>query len=521
MAKKKRRLSMHKLKEIIRLRLDMGLSHNQIAKSVKVSSSTVSEVMIRVKNTNYEWAKLKEMDEDQLQELLYPPVRRKQAEQAPEPNYTYIYKELRKKNVTLMILWEEYIKQYPGGYRYSYFCELYQKWCRSLEVTLRQIYRAGEKTFIDYAGQTVPVFDPEQGKERMAQIFVSVLGASSYTYAEATWRQDLPSWIRSHTHAMGYYQGSTQIWVPDNLKSGVIFSCRYEPGINLAYQHLADYYGAVVIPARVKKPRDKAKVESGVLQVERWILARLRNKTFTGLPELNQEIFRLLEELNNRPMQKLGVSRRHLYETLDKPALKPLPEQPYELALFSKIRVGNDYHVFLEKNYYSVPYRLVNEEVYVRYTLSTVEILHKGKRVASHLRSYETGKIITCPQHRPKAHREYLDWTPSRVLEWAQNVGPMTFCMVKEIFQHSTHESQGLRSCMGLVSLERHYSSKRLEKACARAVHYGSFYYKSVKAILKKGLDELPAVQPLPEEPLIHPNIRGASYYQRGDGYAN
>jgi len=521
MAKKKRRLSMHKVKEILRLRFEAGLSFHKIAHSLSVSSSTVSEVMVRAKNTGLEWPVLHEMDEEKLKAVLYPSVNRKHAEYGPEPDYKYVYLELRKKSVTLLLLWEEYIQEYPGGYRYSYFCELYQKWCRSLNISLRQAHKAGEKMFLDYAGQTVAVIDLDTGQERAAQVFVAVLGASSYTYSEATWSQDLPSWISSHTHALEYFCGTPEIWVPDNLRSGVSQSCRYEPGINPSYQEMAKHFGAVVIPARVKRPQDKAKAESAVLLVERWILARLRNKVFYGLAELNKEIRKLLVDLNSRPMQKLGVSRQQLFETLDKPALKPLPACPYELALFKKIRVRNDYHVELETNFYSTPFQLIQKEVYLRYTLSTVEILHNGKRVASHVRSYGKGEQITCPEHRPKSHREYLGWTPARVTDWAESIGPMTVRMVKEIFNNCAHQEQGLRSCLGLVSLERKYTSKRLEAACSRAVSYQACYYKSVKSILQKGLDMVPVAESLAEEPLTHANIRGANYYPGGDSYVN
>lgn len=512
---------MHKVKEIMRLRFEKELSFHKIAQSASVSSSTVSEVLVRVKNTGLEWSVLLELDEEKLKAMLYPPVKRKHAEYGPEPDYKFMYYELRKKSVTLLLLWEEYIQEYPGGYRYSYFCELYQKWCKSLNISLRQSYKAGEKMFLDYAGQTVPVIDLDTGQERAAQIFVAVLGASNCTYAEGTWSQDLPSWIKSHTHALEYFCGTTEIWVPDNLRAGVSQSCPYEPGINPTYQDMARHYGAVVMPTRVRRPKDKAKAESAVLLVERWILARLRNKVFHGLAELNKEIRKLLLDLNNRPLQKLGVSRQQLYETLDKPALRPLPLNLYELALFKKTRVGADYHVELETNFYSAPYQLIHKEVYLRYTLSTVEILHKSKRVASHIRSYGTGEQITCPEHRPRSHREYLDWTPARALAWAADIGPMTARMAQEIFNTAAHPAQGLRSCQGLVSLERKHTAKRLEAACSRAVFYQTFYYKSVKSILQKGLDRVPTTEPLEEKPLTHANIRGANYYPGGNSYVN
>ncbi|NPV89651.1 MAG: IS21 family transposase [Firmicutes bacterium] len=357
--------------------------------------------------------------------LLFP------GNDAPRHNKTdidfdWVYRELRRKGVTLQLLWLEYKEQNPDGYQYSRFCELYRQWTKTLNASLRQVHQAGEKMFVDYAGQTVPIVDPRTGEISMASIFVAVLGASNYTYAEATINQDMFSWISSHCRAFEFFGGVTQIIVPDNTKTGVTHPCRYEPDINPTYQEMAAHFGAVVIPARPRKPKDKPKVEKAVQTVENWILAPLRNRIFFSLGELNQAIKEILVELNQRPFQKLEGSRKELYETLDKPALKPLPSQRYEFAQWKKAKVNIDYHVEIDHNYYSVPYQLIHKSVDIRLTASMVEILFKGRRVSVHLRGYRRGEYMTNLQHRPSQHQKYLEWTPSRLVSWSETIGPGT-----------------------------------------------------------------------------------------------
>lgn len=427
----------------------------------------------------------------------------------------YLFRELKKKRVTLQLLWYEYKQDNPEGYQYSQFCHLYRHWVNKLDVTLRQQHRAGEKLFIDYAGQTVPIIDPATGEVHEAQIFIAALGASNYTFAEATLGQDLPSWISSHVHAFEFFGGVPYILVPDNLKAGVTNPCRYEPDINPTYQDLAEHYGTTVIPARSGKPRDKAKVESAVLVAERWILAALRNHTFFSLAELNKAIREKLSELNNRRFQKLNTTRKILYETIDKPALRPLPAQPYEYAEWKKARVNIDYHIEMDHHYYSVPYQLVREQVDIRLTSTTVEILFKNRRVAAHKRSYAPGGFTTLKDHMPKSHQRYLEWNPSRIIKWAGKNGPNTRKLVTRILQNRPHPEQGFRSALGIVRLSNHYSPERVEKASIRALAIGACSYKSVKSILKNGLDQQPLLFEHPEEapPPAHHNIRGRGYY--------
>jgi len=454
------------------------------------------------------------MDESKLDRLLFSQPSDTSNSRRPLPDWWTIHQELKGKSVTLGLLWEEYKSQHPNGYQYSQFCELYRRWRGKLDLWMRQPHKAGEKLFVDYCGQTVPVVSPSTGEVNEAEIFVAVMGASNYTFSEATWTQTLPDWIGSHQRAFHYFGGLTELVVIDNLKSGVTKACRYEPDLNPTYQDMATHYGTAVIPARVRKPKDKAKVEAGVQFVERQILARLRNRTFFGLDELNDAITELLEELNNRPFQKLPGCRRSLFESLDKPVLKPLPATAYQYAEWKKPKVNIDYHVEVDWHYYSVPYQLVGKRLDVRITATTVECFNKGKRVASHRRSFKKGGYTTLSQHMPKSHREYLKWTPDRLENWAAKTGPHTARLAKTIIESRPHPQQGFRSVLGILRLTKTYGDDRIEAACKRALSINSPSYKSVKSILKNGLDQKSIPQNKPEKkPVSHPNIRGAGYY--------
>jgi transposase len=427
----------------------------------------------------------------------------------------YLYQELKKKGVTLQLLWYEYKQANPEGYQYSQFCDLYRRWVKKLDVTLRQKHRAGEKLFIDYAGQTVPIINPSTGEITQAQIFLATFGVSNYTFAEASAAQDLPSWITCHIHAFEFFGGVPEILVPDNLKAGVTNPCRYEPDINPTYLDLAQHYGATVIPARPAKPRDKAKVESAVLIAERWILAPLRNHNFFSLVELNKAIAQRLIEFNNRKFQKLDTTRRQLFETVDKPALKPSPARPYEYAEWKKARVNIDYHIEIYRHYYSVPYQLRKEQVDVRITSRTVEVLFKNRRVAGHVRNYLPGAFTTLTEHMPESHQKFLEWTPSRIINWAGKNGPNTKSLITHVLESRVHPEQAYRSCLGIMRLAKRYSPQRLEAACVRAIHIKAYSYKSVESILKKGLDQQTLLfdQKANTKMVNHLNIRGQQYY--------
>jgi transposase len=510
----KKRLSMRKVREILRLKFDCGLSNRQIAKSCSVSRSTVAEYIQRAKSSGLNWPIPKHLSDTDVENLLHKDIKQRSPRHKRNmPPMDYIHNELKKKGVTLQLLWYEYKKDNPDGYQFSYFCELYQKWLKKLDVTLRQRHNAGEKLFIDYAGHTVPVHDPANGKITEAQVFIAVLGASNYTFAEATPSQSLPFWIKSHVHAFEFFGGIPQILVPDNLKSGVKHPSRYEPDINPTYNDMAEYYGTAVIPARVRKPKDKAKAEAAVKFVESFILAALRNHTFYSFAELNKAIAGKLKELNNKKFQKLNTTRREMFEKTDRPALKPLPATPYEYAEWKKATVNIDYHVEFDKHYYSVPYQLTREQVDIRYTHTTLEVLFKNKRIASHTRNYKKGGFTTKKDHMPKSHQQYLDWTPSRIIRWAGKNGSKTARLVIGIMNSRRYPEQGFRACLGVMRLGKRYSPERLEKACERAVAINACSYKSVESILKKGLDKVPLQQEPDTKPIEHPNIRGNNYY--------
>jgi transposase len=506
---------MRKIKEVLRLKWDQKLTNRQIAKSCSISHTTVREYHLRAELAGLSWPLDPKLDDTAIEYLLFPRCRKPGPNKRQMPNMKYLYQELKRKSVTLQLLWYEYKHSNPEGYQYSQFCNRYRQWAKKLDVTLRQEHRAGEKMFVDYAGQTVPIIDPCTGEIRKAHIFIAVLGASSYTYAEASLAEDLPTWITAHIHVFEFFQGVTEIIVPDNLKVGVTSPCRYEPDINPTYQDLAEHYGTTVIPARSAKPRDKAKVESAVLVAERWILAALRNHTFFSVAELNEAIAQKLPALNNRRFKKLDTSRKRLFDTLDKPALKALPALRYEYAEWKKARVNIDYHIEIDRHYYSVPYQLVREQVDVRLTSTTVEVLFKNRRVASHKRNYRQGGFTTLREHMPKSHQRYLDWTPSRIISWAGHNGPKTKKLITRILDSRPHPEQGFRSCLGIMRLGKRYTPERLEAACERALIIKAFSYKSVESILKRGLDQQSLILEQAEHatPLTHNNIRGNDYY--------
>ncbi len=509
------RVSMRKTREILRLGWGRGLPGRQVARSCRVSPSTVSGALSRATVAGLSWPLPEELDDAALEALLYPGQKARSGR--AEPDYPAIYRELKRKSVTLRLLWQTYREQYPDdGYGYSCFCERYRQWRKKLDVTMRQVHRAGEKLFVDYAGQTVGVTNRDTGEVTQMQVFVATLGASNFTYVEVHKSQDLHSWIGGHMRAFEYFSGVPAICVPDNLKAGVTRPCFYEPDVNPTYGEMAAHYDTVVIPTRTRKPRDKAKVENGVLQAERWILAPLRDQTFHTVGELRRAIAERLEWLNNRPLSKLDGTRRSLWLEIDRPALKPLPTKRYEVAEWkTKVAVNIDYHIEFGRHYYSVPYQLARERVDVRATGSTVECFYKGKRVASHVRSHERGRHTTKSEHMSSSHRRHAEWSPSRLIDWAGTIGPNTAKLVEVVLKSRPHPEQGYRSCLGILRLAKKHSGERLEAACARACFFKTHSYRSVDSILKTGLDSQPITPPKPPPaPTIeHENIRGGDAY--------
>lgn len=507
-----KRLTMRKIHDVLRLHAG-GHTIRAISRSIQASPSTVGDYIRRAEVAKVGWPLPEGMGEAELERRLFPPPMPSSAAR-PLPDFAQVHGELKRKGVTLALLWQEYKATHPDGIQYSQFCERYRAWEGKLGVVMRQSHRAGEKLFVDYAGQRVPVVCRSTGEVREAEVFVAVLGASNYTFAEATWSQSLPDWIGSHVRAFDFFGGVPQIVVPDNLRSGVSSAHRYEPDVNPTYQEMATHYGVAVIPARVRKPRDKAKAEAGVQLVERWILAALRKQTFFSLTELNTAIRELLVRLNSRPFKKLPGCRRDHFETLEKPALQPLPTQPYAFAEWKKVRVHLDYHVELAGHYYSVPYALVKMQLDARLTAATVELFHKGRRVASHVRSAIKGRHTTLTEHMPAAHREYGQWTPRRLIAWGEKIGPATGAFVTALIDSRPHPQQGVRSALGVLRLAKSYGEARLEAACQRALVIGARSYRSLASMLQHGLDQRPLdTTDASNLPSDHDNVRGAGYY--------
>jgi transposase len=503
------RLSMSKIREVLRLKHSQ-LSERAISRSCQISHSTVHEYLKRAAYAGLSWPLPEDLDEEHLYVRLYPEDKQAAFKVAEAiPDFKKVHEELKKRNVTLRLLWTEYRETYPQGYGYSQYCELYRRYTHKLDPPMRLHHKAGEKLYVDYAGDTIPVTDPESGEMHEVSIFVATWGASSYTYAEAQPSQELPHWIGGHVRALAFFGGVPEVLVPDNLKQGVTHPSRYEPDLNPTYQEFAEHYGVAVIPARSVHPKDKAKVEVGVQVVERWILARLRNRTFYSLAELNRAIAELLKELNEREMEHLQKSRRQLFEELDQPVLHPLPQEPYEYATWKNARVNIDYHVEFEKHFYSVPYELIHQEIRIRATEHMLEIFHQGKVVAAHPRSQVAGRYSTQTAHMPEKHQKAGEWTPERLLHWAERYGPQTHQLVRSILLSRRHPEQAFRSCLGILHLSKQYPPTQVEHACQIAREEKSLNYQAVKTLLDL-IPPIPESVPLP----AHENIRGHSYYQ-------
>ena len=460
---------MRQIREILRQKWTLGLSHRAIARSLGIGLGTISSVLTRAQGAGLDWPQAQPLSEAVLEGRLYGRPDVAGQRQRPAPDCAWIHAERRRPGVTLELLHLEYLERHPDGYRYTRFCDLYRAWLARRRLSMRQVHRAGEKCFVDYAGQKPRLIDPMTGVVAV-ELFVAALGASNYTYAEATRTQQVPDWIASHVRAFAFFGGVPAAVVCDQLKSGVVLPCRYEPGLQRTYEEWAQHYGTAILPARPAKPRDKAKIEAGVLVVERWILARLRHETFFSLGALNARIAELLAALNTRLMRLYGASRRQLFERLDQPALRSLPPEPFVYGEWQVARVNIDYHVEVHRHYYSVPYPLLHEGVDARVSATTVELFHRGERVAAHLRDDTPGRHTTNSAHMPKAHQHHLEWTPSRLIQWADTIGPQTAALVTAILADRPHPEQGYRSCLGLLRLSRRDGVARLEAACARVM---------------------------------------------------
>lgn len=505
---------MRMIREVLRLHYSCGLGKNKLSRSLGCSHQTVTNYINRARAAGLAWPLPAEFDDDdRLEQFLYPKTveATTPGNQKPQPDCNYIHKELKKKGVTLVLLWEEYRQDHPNGYQLSQFCGIYKQWRKTIDLVMRQDHKAGEKAFSDFAGGTLNIVNERSGEVTPAHLFVCALGSSSYTYARLFRKEDTESWCTGHALAFTFFQGCPIYVVPDNPKPVTTKACRYEPDINPSFAQMANHFDVAVTPARVRKPRDKAVVESAVGVATRWILAVLRNRTFHSLAEANQAVAELLTRLNDRPFKKLPGSRRSRYEQIDKPALKPLPRDPYEYMHIKRASVHiADYHVEYDGCWYSAPYQHRGRSVEVRATLNTIEIFLRGKRIASHSRRFIKGTRSTLDEHRPKAHREYGTWPPERIIRWAATIGPATKCLIEQIMQKQQHPELGYRSCFGILRLAKSFGNERLNAACNRALAINAYSFKSVNSILKSGLDQ----RPLPEQPrqltLVHENIRGA-----------
>jgi transposase len=507
-----RRLSMRRIREILRLKFEAGLSQRAIARALGVSNSTVSEAFSRLGEAGLAWPLPEGLTDAELEKRLYRA--RGQAVANPrEPDWALVQRKLTGKYVTLRLAWEEYLEACPGGYGYSWFCESYRIWQERIDVVMRQEHKAGEKLFVDWAGKTLPYLDAESGEVRGAHLFLAVLGASNYTYAEVFENERMESFLTAHVHAFEFFGGAPELLVPDNLKTGVSKADRYEAEIAAPYEELAAHYGAAVAPARLRKPRDKAKVEGGVLFAYRALAAPLRARSFFGLADFNIAIRAQLTALNERPFQKLPGSRKSFFTEREAPLLRPLPAEPFSCRTRKLARVHIDYHVELEGHYYSVPYQLVREQVELRFDACMLEVYHEGVRVALHVRGGRKGQATTDMAHMPETHRAQAAWTPERMAAWAAQTGPGTAALCEAIMAARPHPALGFRSCLGVLRLESKYGAARLEAACARALAAGGRSYGSVRSILERGLDALPAEAAAPPPGPSHANLRGPGYY--------
>ena len=514
----KKRVTMRKIREVLRLKFDLHLSDRDIGRSVRLGRTTVQNYVRRAQNAGLAWPISAELDDAQLEALLFRQAEVSLVDATAEPDWAHIDRELRRKGVTRLLLWDEYRTQHPDGFRYATFNAHYRAWKGARGLSMRQVHRAGEKLFVDYAGVTLAITDPRTGVIHPGQVFVATLGASDYTYAEVTRTQSSDDWLSSHVRALNFFGGVPQIIVPDNLKAGVTHACRYEPELNRAYADFAQHYGVAVIPARVRKPKDKALVEVHVQIVERLLLAPLRDQVYFSVADANDALWKPLQELNTRPFQKRPGSRLEVFTDLDRPALRPLPAQPFELASWKRTTVGLDYHVELAGHHYSVPYRHAKATVDLRLTPHLVEVFLNTVRIAVHQRvldaSSTSSRQTTVPGHMPPHHQQVSDWTPQRLRTRASEIGPATLELIDAVLGAGRHPDQGLRSGQGLLKLAQAYGAERLEAACGRAVALQAFSYRSVESILKHHLDDVPMTSTDPAPRVAdHANVRGAAYY--------
>ncbi len=510
-----KRLCMRKSKEILRLKYELGKTEREIRDICGLKSkTTVHRCLERAGKAGITWPLPEGMTEDVLEAQLFPAIQPCKEFKKIAIDCAHVHEQMQMDNVTKKLIWEEYVESNPNNhYGYTQFCQYYNRWTNNLNFSMKQVYKAGEKVFVDF-GSGLSVIDKETGEIMKTHVFVAVLGASKYSYAEAVFNQDLPSWILVNRHMLEFFGCVPQVIIPDNLKAAVDKADWYEPFINRSYEEFAGHYGTNIFPTRPRQPRDKALVENGVRLVKRWILARLRNRMFFSLAELNAAIRELLEKFNDNIMKKVGKSRRELFLTLDKPNMNPLPEHPFEYAEWKKARVGCDYHISFGKHMYSVPHYLKGSEIDIRATSSIVEVYLKGNRICSHKRSHKEHDFTTVKEHMPERHQAVAGITPQSLLDWAEKTGPNVLRMVQTKLDSKMFYEQSYRSCLGILNLARKYGNERLDKACKRALHFGTMSYPKVSSILEQKLEDQEYEKLYITRPhLNHENIRGGQEF--------
>lgn len=500
---------MRKIKDVLRLKHDAKLSHEQIAAALGISKGAVAKYAGLAAAAGIDWGAASPLSEAALEQRLLPAPAKRSDYMLPD--YGRIHQELRRKGMTLMLLWEEYQAEHADAqtYRYTQFCERYHAYAKKLKRSMRQIHRAGEKLFIDFAGPTIAL----DGGGR-AHIFVAAMGASNYSFACATGRETMDDWIDSTVRALHFYNGVPALIVPDNPKAMINDANRYEPRANDTVQDFAQHYNTSVLPARAYRPQDKAKVEFAVQLVERWVLARLRHQRFASVGEVDRALQPLMHRLNHKPFQKMPGCRADAFAALDAPALSPLPIQRYEIASFKTVKAHIDYHVEIDAHRYSVPHALVGQTLDARITRHAVELLHRGQRVACHAKSDRRGGFTTVAEHMPAAHRAHLEWTPQRLIDWGNSIGIATGAIVTRLLEEHKHPEHGYRACLGLLSLSKRYGKPRLEAACTVALSIGACRYRHVRDILANNRDRAQAGAQADWISPDHAHVRGPGYYQ-------
>ena len=505
------RLPMRKAKKVLAFHFDEARSARAIAIHCGLARRTVALVLERFAASGLSWPAARDLDDEALEAALYPVPREALAE---DVDWAKVEKDLSRRGMTLKLLWQEWRETHPDGMSYVTWCRRFRHWRPRRDVTMRQNRRPGERLFVDYAGMTVPILI--DGVEHQAQVFVASMGVSGRLYAEATLSQKIDDWCASHVRCFEDMGWAPRVVVPDNVKAAVKQPSRYEPVLNETYADLLDHYGVEGFPARVKKPRDKALVENGVLHGERWILAPLRNHVFHDLASLNRAIAVQVEKINARPYADgTGENRQRRFESVDLPHMKPLPTRRWQRTQWRQNTVHPDYHIAIERHFYSVPHEYVGKEVDVRLRGQVIDVFHRGRQIASHLRSTARGRATTVEEHRPVAHqRAGVEETRARLEQRARDLGPHVHAFVAALMARQNNPEYGFRSCYGVLRLANNHQPERFDDACRYALELGTRTYRSLDNILRTGAD-LANAGPEPETaPIDHSNIRGAEHYK-------